>query len=113
MRLSLPYPPSVNSYWRHTRTGQTYISEAGQEFRHAVRVLMLGTQPIDGPLSVEVELWPPDRRRRDIDNPLKGLLDALQHGGAYRDDNQIERLLIERRAVLPPGKCEVSIEELN
>jgi hypothetical protein len=30
------------------------------------------------------DLAPPDRRRRDIDNVQKPLLDALQHGGAYR-----------------------------
>jgi hypothetical protein len=33
---------------------------------------------------MSIIVHPPDRRRRDIDNVQKALLDALQHGGAYR-----------------------------
>lgn len=28
LEIALPYPPSVNHYWRHTRNGRHYISEA-------------------------------------------------------------------------------------
>jgi crossover junction endodeoxyribonuclease RusA len=62
-----------------------------------------------GPLEVEVEVHPPDNRRRDIDNVQKALLDALQHGGVYADDSQIVRLTIEKRPPWPGGKTVVSI----
>ena len=44
---------------------------------------------------MNIQLFPPDRRRRDIDNVLKPLLDALEHGKAYIDDSQIKKLGVE------------------
>jgi len=55
-------------------------------------------------------VFPPDRRRRDLDNLQKALLDALAHGGAYHDDSQIARLTIQRRHVVPAGKVRVRVE---
>jgi len=56
-----------------------------------------------------IELFPPDRRRRDVDNAMKSLLDALAHGGAYHDDSQIARLTVQRRGVVPAGKVHVRL----
>jgi hypothetical protein len=61
-------------------------------------------QHLTGRLAVTVDVHPPDRRRRDLDNALKALLDALEHGGAYRDDAQIDDLRV-RRGVCVPGGC--------
>lgn len=33
LEIALPYPPSVNHYWRHTRSGKHYISEKGRKFK--------------------------------------------------------------------------------
>ena len=66
-------------------------------------------QPLDGPLAVEVEVHPPDNRRRDIDNVQKALLDALQHGGAYADDGQVVRLTLVKGAPVAGGKTLVRI----
>ena len=68
-------------------------------------------RPLDGRLAVEVEVFPPDNRRRDVDNVFKALLDAMQHGGAYRDDSQIVRLSIEKRKPVEGGKTIVRIEK--
>jgi hypothetical protein len=48
--------------------------------------------PLTGPLELDVLLFPPDHRRRDLDNPLKAILDALEHAGLYADDAQVARL---------------------
>ena len=53
-------------------------------------------------LAVKVEVYPPDRRRRDIDNVQKPILDALEKGQAYEDDSQID-LLISQRCNLVRG----------
>ena len=112
IELELPYPPSVNHYWRHYR-GRTLISRGGRAFRDAVRAALAkaGTKPLPGPLAVAVEIYPPDRRRRDIDNVQKALLDALEHGGAFHDDSQIVWLLTEKAQVVPGGKTIVRIAE--
>jgi crossover junction endodeoxyribonuclease RusA len=90
--LVLPYPPSVNSYWRHSR-GRHYISNEGRAFRTEVWAESIrqrnGSPPIYGPVQVTVKARPPDARYRDIDNIHKGLCDALKHGRVYFDDSQI------------------------
>lgn len=42
-----------------------------------------------GDLMVEIIVYPPDRRKRDIDNIKKALFDALQYAGLYEDDYKI------------------------
>ena len=113
MQLELPYPPSINHYWR--RVGpRTLISREGRRFRERVMGILaaLRIQPLMGRLAVRVEIYPPDNRRRDIDNVQKALLDAMQHGGAYGDDSQIVRLAIEKREPIEGGKTIVRIEKL-
>lgn len=113
MDLELPYPPSINHYWR--RVGpRTLISREGRRFRERVLAILaaMGIQPLCGRLAVDVVVFPPDNRRRDIDNVFKALLDAMQHGGAYADDSQIVRLSIEKRRPVEGGKTIVRIEKL-
>ena len=110
IEIELPYPPSVNHYYR--RVGpRTLISREGRRFRERVCAILsgLGLRPLVGPLDVEVLIFPPDRRRRDIDNTQKSLLDALEHAGAYHNDSQIVKLHIEKREVVPGGKTIVRI----
>lgn len=111
IELELPYPPSVNHYWRRVGA-RTLISRGGRAFRTEVCSILRerGIRPLDGPLAVEVAVYPPDKRRRDIDNLQKALLDALAHGGAYHDDSQIFRLTVERRNVVHAGKVIVRLE---
>lgn len=103
LKLKLPYPPSINHYWRHVGP-RVLISRQGRKYRTQVMDLCRrkNITTIRGPLSVEIELHMPDRRRRDIDNVLKAMLDALQWGGVYEDDNQVMRLAIEK--VFPEDK---------
>jgi Holliday junction resolvase RusA-like endonuclease len=110
LEVELPYPPSINHYWR--RVGpKTLISREGRRFRQRVVGILgrLQVEALAGPLAVEVEIHPPDNRRRDIDNLQKALLDALQHGGAYADDSQIVRLSIEKGTPVAGGKAIVRI----
>lgn len=100
--LTLPWPPSANRYWRHPTTGRLagrhLLSAEGRSYRQQVAqlVAMRHVQPMTGRLEVDISAYPPDRRRRDLDNTLKAALDAMQHAGVYQDDAQIDRLLVER-----------------
>lgn len=97
LKLSLPFPPSVNTYWRHVGK-RVLVSKKGREYQAAVSALLnrKNIETHEGDLIVDIRLVPPDRRRRDVDNSLKALLDALQFGGAYLDDSQIVRLTVEK-----------------
>lgn len=110
--IELPWPPSVNTYWR--RAGiRIHISNKGREYREQVGWLARQHEGF-GRRRVEVEItaFPPDSRRRDLDNLSKGLLDALQHGQLFDDDSQIDRLSIcrgpQRR---PAGAILVKVRE--
>ena len=110
LELELPYPPSVNHYFRMVGR-RVLISREGRAFRTRVcsTLAAMGVRPMDGRLALEIEVYPPDNRRRDIDNVQKALLDALEHGGAYWDDSQVVRLTIEKRAVVEGGRTIVRI----
>ena len=107
--LTLPWPPSINHYWRHTRNGH-YISAEGKAYRDRVRtaVALAGAQTLAGRVAVTIAAYPPDRRKRDLDNVLKALLDALTHAGLWTDDEQIDDLRIVRDRVVAPGRVSVT-----
>lgn len=112
--LHLPWPPTVNTYWRHSR-GRHYISARGLSYRKDVDVkarIFAGLFPKEVKLSVHVDAFPPDRRRRDLDNISKCLLDSLQHAGVYEDDYQIDELSLKRQE-LKDGKVIVYINKLS
>lgn len=100
IELILPWPPSVNHYWRRVGA-RTLISRRGREYRQAVEDQAWECDrrlwPLIGRVWITIDLLPPDRRRRDVDNTLKALLDALGHIGVYQDDSQIESLVVNRR----------------
>ena len=119
LTVALPFPPSVNRYWRHLSrgplAGRVLISEEGRKYRAAlmatIKCLDLGG-PYLGRLSVELTAHPPDKRQRDLDNLLKATLDGLQHAGVYESDSQIDRLTIERGAVFKGGVVFLLVREL-
>ncbi len=114
LRLTLPWPPSVNHYWRRIGN-RTLISKAGRRFRTRVLATLSAQhiEPMTGLLAVRVVAHPPDRRRRDLDNIAKSLLDALEHGGIYEDDSQIDWLSIERASVVKGGAVIVEINAIE
>lgn len=110
MLLELPWPPSLNHYYRRVGA-RTLISRAGRKYRETVvgQLRHTRTAPLLGRLRVTMAAHPPDRRRRDLDNAQKALLDALQHAGIYRDDSQIDHLEIARCEPIRGGRMVVTI----
>ena len=110
--LFLPWPPSLNRYWRNVQ-GRTLISAEGRDYRGAVitGLKRFGGAPQLGAqrLSVTITAAPPDKRRRDLDNLLKAALDALTHAGVWDDDSQIDRLTIWRAPVTPGGALRIEV----
>lgn len=109
----LPWPPSVNHYWG-TRGKVRFIGAAGKAFRQATVVAWYATRAQgfgNARLKVAVEAYPPDRRKRDLDNVLKAAFDALSHARAYEDDSQIDWLSVERKEVRKESGLLVTIQE--
>ncbi|WP_395806891.1 RusA family crossover junction endodeoxyribonuclease [Archangium minus] len=89
IRLTLPYPPSANTYWKPARGRGLVPSDEALRYKVAVAQLVqaAGVQPLKGPVRLTMKAYRP-RRVGDLDNVRKVLLDALQ-GWAFLDDGQV------------------------
>lgn len=98
--LWLPWPPSNNVYWRRYRN-VTAIGPDGKAYRKAVESFLSGKGVAFGDkrLSVNIRLLAPTRRKFDLDNYAKCVLDSLSHAGVFSDDSQIDVLTLERGMV--------------
>lgn len=112
--LDLPWPPSGNRSVR-TGMGRHYTPKDVLAYRKAVWAIWkqqkLPTQA--GDLSLWAALYPPNKRRRDLDNCGKVLLDALQHAGAFENDYQIVDLRLTRLGVERRGSVYICIRGIN
>jgi crossover junction endodeoxyribonuclease RusA len=113
--IRLPWPPSVNAYYTVWQ-GRKNVSKRGRAFKKSALEDMLEQQPPKGltsRLEVSIDAYPPDRRRRDIDNLLKPTLDILQTYGVFVDDEQIDDLRIRRREISKTPNVRVHITEIE
>lgn len=91
--FSLPWPPSVNHMYI-TRRGsfQRIRTETARNYDNTVYAIVHNLCKLTGNLELTIKLFPPDNRRRDIDNYNKITLDALTHAGVWTDDSQVKKL---------------------
>lgn len=120
MIIELPYPPSIN----HSHYGNHRLTKAVRDFRSYVKTLVFIYRkkcPSDLPFRSDVrcwiELYLPDRRRRDSDNPIKPLWDALTGAGVWLDDSQVVEFNVRRikkdQHNHKKGLCVVKIEAIK
>tara|TARA_R100000656_G_scaffold23297_1_gene20735 strand:- start:202 stop:504 length:303 start_codon:yes stop_codon:yes gene_type:complete len=65
---------------------------------------------LDCRLKVDILVFPPDNRRRDLDNVLKAILDSLEDAKVFKDDSLIDDLRVRRMDTFKDGKIEIGIE---
>ena len=88
----------MNGYWRHPSkgplAGRSLISQAGRNYRQAALTALARQSWERWDEGQRVRLtavaMPPDRRRRDLDNLPKAVLDALVVAGVLADDSQLD-----------------------
>jgi len=110
--IKLPYPPSMNTYWRNFR-GNTVLSNAGREYKKTVWACVHEQKiPKFGDKRIEVTMWlyPRSKVVTDLDNRLKAVLDGLEDAGVYDNDGQIDILMIQRGQIRKGGGVDVMIE---
>lgn len=109
--IELPWPPSTGVYFRifknrfvKTARAKRYLQTVFAIVKEQ-KIKSFGNQKI----SVHIAAFPPDKRRRDLDNLCKVSLDALCDSGVYQDDFNIDELCLKRMHVTKGGKLLVKI----
>lgn len=113
--LILPLSPTINHYYKRNSNGGVRISDAGLAFRKEVWVAVKQSKmpKLKGRVCLVVRVFPRNRRMQDISNRVKALEDALQAAGAFLNDEQIDDLQVTRGAVVPGGRLEVMLGEIE
>ena len=107
--MILPFPPSLNHYWRKDRNGM-HISEEGKRYLSSVQQLVLLNGRGDTEfylkayrksepnlrLRVRAAFFLPDNRKRDLDNLFKVIFDCMTKTGIWADDSQVFKLNAEK-----------------
>ena len=121
LEFSIPNNPiSVNNYLKNTQHGRRFMPPKTKEYVEVVQtiskkhlLLNLSTieqaqLPTSKPLTMSLTYYFSDKRRRDIDNYSKCILDALQTI-IYNDDNQIQHLTLSKCIDKENPRTEVTI----
>lgn len=122
-KVTLPWPPSVNNYWGNRviplKQGKqryivnTFVTERGKEFKAAVKRIiekrLPELRPLECRLAYRMVFCPPDRRTRDISNFVKGVEDALQEAGLFKNDEQFDEVHLYRGPIGGAGCVQVTI----
>jgi len=107
------FPPSVNNYYGHTKTGIMYLKKSGNAYRDVVAKSVTEQHAKDiicgQRIWVEVVLHPPDQRIRDLGNYDKCLMDALTHAGVWDDDSQIDQQMLLRGVPIRGGMVKIKM----
>lgn len=113
-------PPSTNALWRSVN-GRTVLSKEGRawyktapwEFRIAAQEQNQGPlKPISDPLSVSIIVQFKDRRKRDLDNLAKPILDTLVKSNLIKDDHLVHELHMKKLIGTWP-KVDIAITPLT
>ena len=116
----LPWPPSLNHAMIYPTRAAPYPSKAGKAFRaDAIAAVWSHFQGKPTPLRrcrVTLKLTPPTKAKRDADNHIKPVLDALVDAGLLGDDSaphvkEVRAAWTDR--VEKPGCCDVTIAEIK
>lgn len=116
----LPFPPTVNHYWRiaiiHGRPRSLLSADGRRYKKDALQAIGLQRRPLTsftGRIRVRIKVYPPDRRKRDLDNLFKATLDVMTAAKIWNDDEQIDDLGIVRGEVRPGGEMDIIITRIE
>ncbi len=98
--IEMPWPPSLNATYRtfaflSKSTGKPMarpiLSKEGREYISLSQKVLAQQQPkgfMDLRIRIKIIFYPPDRRKRDLGNLDKVLIDCLEKYGIFDNDSQ-------------------------
>ena len=102
---------SVNKYYRSWQ-GRVLISKEGRAFKKNVELLLSNYEKVYGKIKLTIILYFKDKRKRDLDNYNKVLIDCLKNK-LFEDDDQIYQLYMEKHINCGYEKICVKVDKLE
>ena len=99
MKIELPFLPiSVNACFRASKRGGVYKSKRYREYLEIMDEFFEKAkyEMLEGDLVLEVDFECKSKRKRDLDNLLKSLIDSLE-GRLFENDSQIIEIHATKR----------------
>ena len=98
-------PPKTDAYKQRVRWAAVMALHRAGHRRDAWK-------PLETPVRITLEVFFPDRRRRDLDNVQKAIGDALQ-GVLFVDDSQVVEWRTRKSVDRENPRCEVTVEVVS
>lgn len=103
--------PSVNHYWGQVGN-RCYLTQRAKGFQKLVSLHVKRKDSV-ARLRIEITVCFGDKRKRDIDNILKGVLDSLVKCGLCEDDEQFDEIEVKRGKIIKGGLLKIKVIELK
>lgn len=101
--IKLPCPVSANQRLIKSKTGILINSSKYRDWHNLALYQIKNQFPkietLTGRIKLSIEVHFKDKRRRDIDNIVKGLQDVLTDANFFIDDCQIDELFVKRAEI--------------
>ena len=113
--ITLPlWPPTTNTIYRNVRGRTLMAARARQFYSDGSKLIRSRGVMLTGRLGVRISLHPPNKRRFDVDNRIKAILDLMTKSGIWEDDSQVDHLVVTRKDIEPKtGKIVIEIWPLH
>lgn len=109
-------PASINHYYGHRAINKRvmkYVKKEGKDFKFHLSEKAAGvTEILQGPLRMHINMQFPTKRKHDIDNYCKPVLDSL-NGIVYEDDSQIVDLRVTKSYKKDEPRTHISIVKIG
>ena len=95
--LVAPFPPSTNNLFVNRSRGR-FPSDAYKAWRAEADIAFIQQKPLTefyDKTEITLSFGRPDRRKHDLDNLAKAILDHLVSWGVINDDSLIEKLTLQ------------------
>lgn len=115
LEIALPYPPSVNHYWQRVGRNKMAVSPRGKTYQWQVFIVSQGLKKFGGQVEIELDVYFPDNRNRDLDNLGKCILDSLVQSRVIVDDSRqyVKKITMEDKGNQKDGAVIVRIKEFK
>ena len=116
VNVTLPWPVSANrrliparGRWVLDSKYRAWKETAAFELLAQLQAAPHEQLPVGPRAFVGIWVHEPDKRRRDLDNLAKPVLDALQAAGILRNDSDVDELMIARDVPVMGGQLRVRV----